>query len=636
MSAPTSSLRNVAIIAHVDHGKTTLVDQLLYQSGMFRSEQLDKLAGGQHGLIMDSNDLERERGITILSKQCAITYAAPSGEKYRINIVDTPGHADFGGEVERVLRLADGCLLLVDAAEGPMPQTKFVLGKAIDQGLRPVVVVNKCDRPDARGEAIIDEVFDLLVELGADDHALEFPVVWGSGRNGWAAGSWEEAKAVVESGNADGAHTLRPVFEAIVDHVPPARGEASAPLQFLVTTLAYSEYVGRVGIGRVFNGTLRRGQQVMRLDRNGGSSRVKVGKLEGFEGLSRVEVEDVSAGDLCAVIGVEGIDIGDTLADTEGAEALPPVAVDEPTLSMVFRVNDSPMAGREGKFVTSRQIRDRLEREAEHNVALRVTAGGAGDEFVVAGRGLLHLGVLLEEMRRGGYELAVGKPHVVEKDIDGLTHEPIERLVIDAPEEFVGPVMELVGARQGQMVHMEPRGEGSHVVFEIPSRGLIGLRSRLMTATAGEAIVAHAFERFAPKSGEIEHRQAGVLISLETGQVTAHALENLADRGVMFVSPGEQVYAGQVVGEHNRDNDLTVNVCRAKQLSNVRESTKEATVKLKAARPMPLERCLEYIEDDELVEITPGAVRLRKRLLNESERRRAERAKKDRDTAIVR
>ncbi|MEM1165999.1 MAG: translational GTPase TypA [Planctomycetota bacterium] len=631
------SMRNVAIIAHVDHGKTTLVDGLLYQSGMFRSEQLDKLAGGQHGLIMDSNDLERERGITILSKQCAVTYTRENGEQIRINIIDTPGHADFGGEVDRVLRMADGCLLLVDCAEGPMPQTRFVLGKAIEAGLEPVVVVNKCDRQDARGEAAVDEVFDLLVELGADDHALDFPVVWASGRSGWAVDSWQTAQDVVarqRTGETIGPpeFSLRPVFESIVEHVPAAKGESEGPLQVLVTSIAYSEYVGRIGIGRVFRGSVRKGQQIVRIDRDGHESRAKIGGLEGFEGLGRVERSEIGVGDLCAVIGVEGVDIGDTLADPERPEALPPVSVDEPTLSMVFRVNDSPFGGKEGEFVTSRQLRDRLARESEKNVALRVEPGEGGDEFIVAGRGMLHLGVLLEEMRREGFELSVGKPHVVLREHEGVIEEPIERLVIDVPESSVGPVMELVGNRRGEMVHMEPRGDMTHLVFDIPARGLIGLRSKVMTASAGEAILSHAFERWAPKSGEVPGRANGVLIASEPGQITAHALEALADRGVMFVEPGDQVYAGQVVGEHNRENDLTVNACRAKQLTNFRESTKEATVRLKSARKMELEKCIEYVEEDELVELTPTAVRLRKKMLNESDRKKAARSAKDKVT----
>ena len=629
MTSP--AFRNVAIVAHVDHGKTTLVDGLLRDSGNFRSGQLEKLAGGQHGLIMDSNDLERERGITILSKNCAVTWwpeEPGKGEPYRINIIDTPGHADFGGEVERVLRMADGCLLLVDAAEGPMPQTRFVLSKAIEAGLEPVVVVNKCDRPDARPDEVIGEVFDLLVELGADDHALDFPIVYASARNGWAANE-VDLKALpvgrIDGGDAD----LRPIFEAIIQHVPPAHGEVDQPLQMLITSLDYDEYVGRIGIGRVFNGKIRTAQQVAIIARDGKQRNAKIGQLRAFEGLGRRDVEEVSAGDLCAIIGVQDIDIGDTIADKDNPAALPPVAIDEPTLQMVFRVNDSPFAGREGKYVTSRQVRDRLMKEAETNVALRVAPLGGGDELEVAGRGLLHLGVLLETMRREGYELAVGKPKVVIREVNGKQYEPLERLVVDVPSAQMGAVMELVGARRGEMKHMDMRGDTAHLVFEIPARGLIGLRSRVVTATQGEAIMHHAFERFVPIMGEVPKRQMGALIALEHGQVTAYSVEQMAERGVLFVVPGDQVYSGQIIGEHNRDNDLTVNITRQKQLTNFREATKEATVKLKAARKMSLEQCLEYIEDDELVEITPESVRMRKRALSEAERRKQSRSEKD-------
>ena len=612
-------LRNVAIIAHVDHGKTTLVDQMLMQSGMFRVGELDKLAGGQHGLIMDSNPIERERGITILSKNCAITYHRANGEDIRINIVDTPGHADFGGEVERVLRMADGCLLLVDAAEGPMPQTRFVLSKALEAGLKPVVVINKCDRPDGRPQEVINEVFDLLVELGAEDSALDFPVVYAAGRDGWASNDIAVRKT-----------DLRDLFEAIIAHVPAAQGEPTAPLQMLVTTLDYSEYVGRIGIGRVFNGVIRRNQPIALLNREGERRNVKATKLMAFKGLGRVEVEEVAAGDICAVIGIEKIDIGDTLADYNDPKPLPPVKVDEPTLTMVFRVNDSPFAGQEGQYVTSRQIRDRLLKECEHNVALRVEFG-AGDEFQVSGRGLLHLGILIENMRREGFEMSVGKPRVVTREIHGKIHEPIEYLVVDCPNEAVGAVMELAGQRSGILETMEPRGDTmSHLEFEIPARGLIGFRSRLMTSTAGEAIMHHAFERFAPVQGELPGRGQGVMISLETATATAHAIEALSDRGVMFVEPTDKVYAGQVIGEHNRENDLVVNITRLKQLTNFREATKEAFVRLKPARKMSLEMCLEYIEEDELVEITPSSVRIRKRILDESQRKKAERQARDR------
>ncbi|MEZ6233956.1 MAG: translational GTPase TypA [Phycisphaerales bacterium] len=627
-AAETRLVRNVAIIAHVDHGKTTLVDQLLKQSGMFRAGELEKLAGGQHDLIMDSNPLERERGITILSKNCAVNYRAADGNTYRINIIDTPGHADFGGEVERVLRMADGCLVLVDALDGPMPQTKFVLAKALEAGLKPIVVVNKCDRPEADPPRVVSEMFDLLVDLGADDHALEFKVVYSSGRDGWAAFELDRSFEELRKGN------LGPIFETIVNSVEAPGGDADAPLQMLVTTLDYSEYVGRIGIGRVFEGTIKAGTPVLLMKRDGSTRQVRVQKLLGFSGLGRTEVEKVSAGDLCAVVGVEGIDIGDTLADPASPKALPPVTVDEPTISMLFRINDSPFAGQEGQFVTSRQIRDRLMKELEHNVALRVDLGRTTDEFNVSGRGLLHLGILLETMRREGYELSVGRPQVITHEEDGVVMEPMETLVIDVPNENLGPVMELVGGRRGEMKKMEPRGTGSsHLVFEMSSRSLIGLRSRIMTASQGEAIMHHRFSHFAPVSGERPERPSGVLIAIENGQVTGHAVELLHDRGFLFVKPGDKVYAGQIVGEHNRDNDLVVNITREKALTNVRAASKEATVVLKQPRLLSLEAALEYIEDDELVEITPSSVRMRKRVLNESERRRVERQAKDKAAA---
>ncbi|MCC6285221.1 MAG: translational GTPase TypA [Phycisphaerales bacterium] len=615
-------LRNVAIIAHVDHGKTTLVDKMLMQSGNFRAGELEKLAGGQHDLIMDSNPIERERGITILSKNCAVTYRAKDDLDYRINIIDTPGHADFGGEVERVLRMADGCLLLVDAFDGPMPQTKFVLSKALEAGLKPLVVINKCDRPNARPDQVMDEVFDLLVELGADDHALDFQVVYASGREGWASLDLDVPSA-----------DLRPLFETIVEQVPApdseGHGDPAAPLQMLVTTLDYSEYVGRIAIGRVFNGVIRKGRQVAMVKRDGAVKNARVVQLLRFVGLGRAETDSVSAGDLCAVVGLEGVDIGDTIADPENPVALPPVTVDEPTISMLMRINDSPFAGQDGQYVTSRQIRDRLMRELESNVALRVANGRTADEFIVSGRGVLHLGILLETMRREGYELSIGRPQVILREVDGVECEPVESLVIDVPTASMGAVMELVGGRKGELKKMDSRAEGTtHLVFEISSRALIGLRGRILTASQGEAIMHHRFERFAPLAGERPQRPSGVLIASESGQVTAHAVELLHDRGFLFVAPGDQVYAGQVVGEHNRDNDLTVNITRLKQLTNIRAASKEATVTLKAPRLMSLEASIEYIEDDELVELTPTKVRLRKRMLNESDRKKADRQAK--------
>ncbi len=649
ISSLTSRLRNVAIIAHVDHGKTTLVDQLLMQSGNFRAGELEKLAGGQHDLIMDSNPLERERGITILSKNCAVQYhrlttneRAQAGD-YHVNIIDTPGHADFGGEVERVLRMADGCLLLVDAFEGPMPQTRFVLSKAIEAGLKPIVIVNKCDRPDARCHEVVNEVFDLLIELGADDHALDFPIVYASGRAGWSTMDQDQARAAaghqgIIPSYPDGTRgDLRPVFDAIIEHVPAPGDILDAPLQMLVTTLDYSEYVGRIGIGRVFGGTIRTGQAVAVIKADGTIRQDKITKLHRFQSLGRIETDSVHAGDICAIVGLESVDIGDTIADPDNAVALPPVTVDEPTLTMVFKVNNSPFAGQDGDYVTSRQIRDRLERELQHNVALKVNFDtGSSDEFQVSGRGLLHLGILLETMRREGFELGVGKPQVVIKEIDGVLHEPIEWLVIDVPNRHVGSAMELTGGRKGEIKSMEPRGDAvTHLEFEIPARGLIGLRSRMLTATEGEGIMHHTFERFAPAGSPPPRRNQGVLVANDTGPVTTHACELLSDRGVLFVNPSDKVYVGQLVGEHCRDNDLVVNITRMKALDNMRAASKDKTIVLKTPRQVGLEAALEYIEDDELVEITPTAVRMRKKILDEGLRRRAERSARDKDEAGV-
>jgi GTP-binding protein len=633
----STAIRNIAIIAHVDHGKTTLVDQLLKQSGMFRAGELEKLAGGQHDLIMDSNPLERERGITILSKNCAVNYHAEDGRDYRINIIDTPGHADFGGEVERILRMADGCLVLVDALDGPMPQTRFVLTKALEAGLKPVVVINKCDRPNARHFQVVVEVFELLFELGADDHILDFKTLYCSGRDGWAVTELHEHQPMPESGD------MRAVFETIIKEVPAPKDDAAAPLQMLITTLDYSDYVGRIGIGRVFAGTLKVSQQVAILRRDpanpsGPPKRInsRIGKLLQFDGLKRTEVTEVAAGDLCAVVGLESVDIGDTIADPENPVALPPVTVDEPTMSMLFRINDSPFAGIEGTFVTSRQIRDRLNKELEKNVALRVEAGrgGGSDEFIVSGRGVLHLGILIETMRREGFELSIGKPEVIIKEIDDIQCEPIEELVIDVPSSSVGKIMELVGGRRGELKKMEPRGDSmTHLSFEIPARALIGLRGRALTATQGEAIIHHRFLRYDPLTTDTIQRQQGVMIATETGPVTAYAAELVHERGVLFVRPGDKVYAGQVVGEHNRDSDLPINIARLKHLSNVRNANKEQTVTLKAIRQMSLEEAIEYIEDDELAEITPTSVRLRKKILDEGMRKRFERSAKDKEKA---
>ncbi len=625
-SDTVSSLRNVAIIAHVDHGKTSLVDQLLKQSGNFRAGELEKLAGGHHDLIMDSNPLERERGITILAKNCAVTYAAADERVYRVNIIDTPGHADFGGEVERVVRMADGCLLVVDAYEGPMPQTRFVLGKALAEHLSPVVVINKCDRPDADPERVVSEVLDLFIALGADeDKILDFPVIYASAKEGWASTVWPPQNPT----------DMRPVFEAIVHHVPHPDVYIEMPLRMQVTTLDYSDYVGRIGIGRVFQGTICQGQPVavVKHEPDGSTSlrRAKIVTLNGFFGLGRVPRDRIEAGDLCAISGIEGIDIGDTICDPDHPNAMDAVTIDEPTISMTFRVNDSPFAGREGEYVTSRQIKARLERELEHNVALRVEPGRGADEFVVSGRGVLHLGILLETMRRESFELAVGRPIVIERMIDGVRCEPVEELVIDCPESTVGGVMQLVGERKGVLRKMESRTDGmAHAVFEMSSRALIGLRGRVLTATQGQAVMHHTFERFAPVSTEQLRRVNGVMISTESGQVTAYACEQLHDRGVLFVRPGDQVYSGQIVGEHNRDNDILANICRLKHLTNVRSANKEATVTLKSARGMSLEQALEYIEEGELVELTPKSIRLRKAILDEGARRRSERSARDR------
>jgi GTP-binding protein len=596
-----NDLRNIAIIAHVDHGKTTLVDQMLRQSGMFRESEL------RGDCILDSNDLERERGITILAKNIALRFGDT-----KINIIDTPGHADFGGEVERVLKMADGALLLVDAAEGVMPQTRFVLRKAFGCGLRPIVVINKIDRPDARPIDVLNGVFDLFVELDADDATLDFPTIYASGREGIAS----------TDPNAKGENIV-PLFDAILKHVPPPEVEQDVPLQMLVVTLDYSDYVGRIGIGRVVAGKIKKGQRIALLKPDGRRIEDTVAQLYVFDRLGRTETDEVSAGDLCAVVGLEEVHIGDTIADFEKSVALPPITVDEPTLEMIFRINDSPFVGQDGTYVTSRQLRDRLLKELESNVALRVTPDEIKrDEFHVAGRGLLHLGILLENMRREGFELSVGKPRVITKEIDGQLMEPIEYLVIEAPPTSVGSVMELVGNRRAECVKMESHGEMTHMEFTIPARGLIGLGTRLMTATSGEAIVHHNFYDYQPLRGSIPSRLNGVMVSTDTGRTTAFALDNLQLRGNLFIGAGEQVYEGQIVAEHCRDNDLPVNACREKKLTNMRAAGSDKSVILKPPRQLTLELALEYIEDDELVEVTPKAIRLRKMYLKENDRKR--------------
>jgi GTP-binding protein len=602
-----ADIRNVAIIAHVDHGKTTLVDEMMRQSGLFRAAELERLAGGQHGLILDSNDLERERGITILAKNIALTVAGT-----KINIIDTPGHADFGGEVERVLKMADGALLLVDAAEGPLPQTRFVLRKAFECGLRPIVVINKIDRLDARPTEVLNAVFDLFAELGADDATLDFPTIYASGRQGVAT---LDLKVQPQD--------LKPLLEAILQHVPAPEVDPTAPLQMLCITLDHSDFVGRIAIGRVNAGTIRKGQRVALLKHDGRRVDDTVTQVMIFDRLGRTEANEVAAGDICAVVGLEEVDIGDTIADFENAVALPPIKVDEPTLDVIFRINDSPFAGQEGTYVTSRQLRDRLFKELESNVALRVVASEEKrDEFHVSGRGLLHLGILLENMRREGYELSVGKPRVITRHANGQTLEPIEYLVIDVPNKSVGAVMELVGGRRAECLKLDSRGETSHLEFTIPARGLIGLRTRLLNSTGGEAIMHHNFYDYQPVRGSIPARTNGVMVSTETGRATPYALDNLQERGTLFIGGGEQVYEGQVVGENCRDNDLPVNVCREKKLTNIRAAGADKSIILKPPRQLTLEQALEYIEEDELVEVTPGAIRLRKTYLKEADRRR--------------
>ena len=644
-TAPDPNLRNVAIIAHVDHGKTTLVDAVFRAAGAFRDNE------DIPDCVLDSNPLERERGITILSKNCAVRYLLRSGpapgggphagQTYRINIIDTPGHADFSGEVERVLRMADGALLLVDALDGPMPQTRFVLAKALELRLSLIVVVNKCDRPEARPGEVVNEVFDLLVDLGAEDVALDFPVIYASGREGWASRELERGMAQSSAAGVPPDHDPRPgetpmppnlddLIEMIVQRVPPPHGDLNAPLQMLVTTLDYSEYVGRIAIGRVFAGRIRSGQPIALCKADGTILKTRAQKVLRFMGLGREEADVIEAGDICAVEGVEQIDIGDTIADAESPRAMRRVAVGEPTLHMLFRINDSPFAGREGKYVTSRQISERLQRELKSNVALRVSPGDSMDEFRVSGRGLLHLSVLIENMRREGYEMSVGRPEVIEKEIDGERCEPLELLSLDLPSNQMGPALELLGSRGGEVRKMEQRGNRMHIEAHITSRGLIGFRSRLLNASGGEAVMHHIFLRYAPVQDVVRKRINGVMIATDLGTATAYSLQNLSERGVMFVQPGEPVYAGQIVGEHSRANDLPANVIKAKALSNVRESNKEQFVAMKAPRLLSLEDALEYIEGDELVEITPKSIRLRKRLLNETDRKRAERAEKSR------
>jgi GTP-binding protein len=600
-----NDIRNIAIIAHVDHGKTTLVDALLRQSGEFRESQL------VGDCILDSNDIERERGITILAKNIATHY-----EGVKINVIDTPGHADFGGEVERVLSMADGALVLVDAAEGPMPQTRFVLTKALENRLRPIVIVNKIDRSDARPQEVLDEVFDLFLELGADDELADFPYLFACGRDGYTS---EDPTA------REG--TMKPLLDLVLKHIPGPAVEVEAPLQMLVTTLDYSDYVGRIAIGRIQSGSAKKGQQVAVMQADDKIVTAKIVTLYTFDKLGRQEVIEASAGDIVALVGLENVEIGDTVADPLEPKALPRVHVDEPTLKMVFSVNNSPLAGREGKYVTSRNLRERLFKELERNVALRVEPEEGSDGFVVSGRGLLHLSVLVETMRREGYELSVSKPHVIMHNNDGVTEEPYESLVVEVPHDKMGPVMEMVGARRGQLVEMNNRGEFSHLLFSIPARGLIGLRTKLLNATQGTAIMHHRFDSYRPLEGDVPGRANGVLVSMSSGKAVAFGLDGLQARAELFVGPGDIVYEGMIVGENARNEDMTVNPTKEKQLSNMRASGSDRNIILKPPRVLTLEMALEYVEEDELVEVTPTSIRLRKMLLTENDRRKAGRKK---------
>lgn len=600
-------IRNIAIIAHVDHGKTTLVDCLLRQSGQFRDSQLV----GE--CILDSNDLERERGITILAKNIALTYKG-----VKINIIDTPGHADFGGEVERVLKMADGVLMLVDAAEGTKPQTRFVLRKALECGLKPVVVINKIDRPDARPSEALSETFDLFVELGADDEALDFPYIFASGRSGFAT-----RDPAVKTEN------IYPLLDMVLEHVPGPEVDLEAPLQMMVTTLVWSDYVGRIATGRISSGRIRKGQKIVLLKGDGSQVSGEAVAVEVFDKLGRTAADEATAGDIVALTGLPDPEIGDTVACPENPVPLERISVDEPTLSMLFTINSSPLAGRDGKFVTSRHLRARLYRELESNVALQVESSPNSDHFQVSGRGLLHLGILIETMRREGYELSIGKPEVIRKQIDGKWHEPFEVLTIDVPAADVGPCMELTGARRGQIVSMRGGDTGmTHLEFLIPARGLIGLRTRILNATRGEAIMHHRFDSFRPCEGDVPKRANGVIVSQDNGKAVAFALWKLQERTDLFIDPGDEVYEGMIVGENSRDNDMVVNPIREKKLTNIRTTSADEAIVLRPPRKMSLEQALEYIEDDEYVEVTPKVIRLRKILLTENARKRGVRASK--------
>jgi len=595
-------IRNIAIIAHVDHGKTTLVDKLLIQSGTFRSNQQVEER------MMDSNDLERERGITILAKTTSVRY-----KDYTINILDTPGHADFGGEVERIMSMVDGVLLIVDAFEGCMPQTRFVLKKALEANVTPIVVVNKIDRDNARPQEVINEVYDLFIDLDATEEQLEFPIIYASGLRGIAGLEPDKMES-----------DLRPLFDAIIEHIPAPDADANAPLQMQVTMLDYNDFLGRIGIGRIYRGTLNVNDMVAVVKRDGSVKKLRVQKLFGFSGLQRVELKTAKAGEIVAVAGLEAINVGETVCHVDHPDPLPLLKIDEPTLQMTFLVNNSPFAGREGKHVTSRKLRDRLMAELETDVSLRVEETDSPDAFIVSGRGELHLSILVENMRREGFELAVSKPEVIIREINGQKMEPAERLIIDIPEEYTGPVMETLGQRKAEMVNMVNNGFGQvRLEFIIPSRGLIGYRTEFMTITRGYGIMNHSFDSYRPLvHGTVGGRHAGVLISHETGVATTYGLMSVEDRGTLFIEPGTEVYEGMIVGEHNRENDLTVNVCKEKHATNVRSATKEETVKMKTPRLLTLEEALEYLNDDELCEVTPKSVRLRKKYLSKSERER--------------
>lgn len=602
-------IRNIAIIAHVDHGKTTLVNQLLKYSGTFQShEEIDDR-------VMDSDDIEKERGITILAKNTAIKYKDTA-----INILDTPGHADFGGEVERIMKMVDGVLLVVDAYEGTMPQTRFVLQKALEQDLTPIVVVNKIDRPNARPVEVVDEVLELFIELGANDEQIEFPVVYASAINGTSGLDPDE---LLED-------TMDPVFEMIVKHIPAPVDNQSEPLQFQVTLLDYSEYLGRIGIGRVFRGKISVGQQVVVMKEDGSKKSFRVTKLFGFSGLKRIEIKEAKAGDIVAVTGMEDINVGETICPQDHPDPLPLLRIDEPTLQMTFLVNNSPFAGKEGKYLTSRRIKERLMTQLETDVSLRVDPTESPDAFIVSGRGELHLSILIENMRREGYELQLSKPQVIIKEIDGVKCEPVERVQIDLPEEYTGPVMESLGARKGEMLDMVNQGNGQvRLVFKVPSRGLLGYSTEFMTQTRGYGIMNHTFDGYEPAvKGQIGGRRQGVLVAMEKGKATTYGIMHLEDRGTIFINPGTDVYAGMIVGEHNRENDLTVNIIREKHLTNMRTSFKDQTSTINKTKDMSLEEALEYIADDEYCEVTPVSIRLRKKILNQGEREKAARKNK--------